>query len=123
MVTGDGPERVGGFPIGLDGSRRRVFMVLLVFAERRARSPLLRLDLFRNRSFAVVSIITVVGMFSFLGTAHATSIRMGVIQHQSPMRTSVAFVLLGGFALVLPLSSHDCWSGQTPAGCSPAAFC
>lgn len=40
-----------------------------------------------------------------------------------PMRTSVAFVLLGGFALVLPLSSHDCWSGQTPAGCSPAAFC
>lgn len=29
------------------------------------------------------------------------------------MRTSVAFVLLGGFALVLPLSSHDCWSGQT----------
>ncbi|GAA2619272.1 MFS transporter [Streptomyces tubercidicus] len=95
------PSVVGAFIIAT------VFMVLFVFAERRARSPLLRLDLFRNRSFAVVSIITVVGMFSFLGTAYATSIRMGVIQHQSPMRTSVAFVLLGGFALVLtPLVSR-----------------
>ncbi|WP_414505833.1 MFS transporter [Streptomyces sp. NEAU-L66] len=84
-----------------------VFLVLFVFAEHRARTPLLRLDLFRNRAFTIVSVITVVGMFSFLGTAYATSIRLGVIQHQSPLRTSVAFVLLGGFSLVLtPLISR-----------------
>ena len=84
-----------------------VFIVLFVVAESRARAPMLRLDLFRNRAFTVASIIAVVGMFSFLGTAYATSIRLGPIQHQSPLRTSVAFVLLNGITLVqAPLTSR-----------------
>ncbi|HEY3753243.1 MAG TPA: MFS transporter [Pseudonocardiaceae bacterium] len=84
-----------------------VFLVLFVHAERRAASPMLRLDLFRNRAFTVASIVAVVGMFSFLGTAYATSIRLGPIQHQSPLRTSVAFILLNGITLVLePLTSR-----------------
>ncbi|GAA2232792.1 MFS transporter [Streptomyces nogalater] len=84
-----------------------VFVVLFVIAERRARSPLLRLDLFANRAFAVASVVAVVGMFSFLGTAYATSIRLGPVQHQSPLRTSVAFLLLNGLTLVLaPLTSR-----------------
>ncbi|MGW2953530.1 MFS transporter [Streptomyces eurythermus] len=84
-----------------------VFVVLFVVAERRARSPLLRLDLFANRAFAVASVVAVVGMFSFLGTAYATSIRLGPVQHQSPLRTSVAFLLLNGLTLVLaPLTSR-----------------
>jgi hypothetical protein len=62
---------------------------------------LLRLDVFANRGFAVASVVAVVGMFSFLGTAYATSIRLGPIQHQSPLRTSVAFLLLNGLTLVL----------------------
>ncbi|MEU6328509.1 MFS transporter [Streptomyces sp. NPDC047049] len=95
------PLVVGAFVVAA------VFLVLFVLAEHRARTPLLRLDLFRNRAFTIVSVITVVGMFSFLGTAYATSIRIGVIQHQSPLRTSVAFVLLGGFSLLLtPLLSR-----------------
>lgn len=84
-----------------------VFLVLFVIAESRARAPMLRLDLFRNRAFTVASVIAVVGMFSFLGTAYATSIRLGPIQHQTPLRTAVAFVLLNGLALVLtPLTSR-----------------
>jgi MFS family permease len=84
-----------------------VFITLFVAAESRARSPLLRLDLFRNRSFAVASIVAVVGMFSFLGTAYAASIRLGPIQHQSPMRTAFAFLLLNGITPVLtPLTSR-----------------
>lgn len=84
-----------------------VFLVLFVIAELRARSPMLRLDLFRNRAFTVASIIAVVGMFSFLGTAYATSIRLGPIQHQSPLRTSVAFILLNGITLALePVTSR-----------------
>ncbi|MFB7508186.1 MFS transporter [Streptomyces broussonetiae] len=79
-----------------------VFVGLFVAAERRARSPLLRLDLFRNRSFAIASVVAVVGMFSFLGTAYATSIRLGPIQHQSPMRTSLPFLLLNGITPLLP---------------------
>ncbi|MEV5750590.1 MFS transporter [Actinoallomurus sp. NPDC052308] len=84
-----------------------VFVVLFIVAERRARSPLLRLGLFTNRAFAIASFVAVVGMFSFLGTAYAASIRLGPIQHQSPMRSSVAFLLLNGLALVmLPITSR-----------------
>ena len=76
-------------------------------AELRAAAPLLRLDLFRNRAFAVASVVAVVGMFSFLGTAYATSIRLGPIQHQSPLRFSVAFLFTNGPTLVLtPVTSR-----------------
>jgi MFS family permease len=84
-----------------------VFLALFIAAERRAASPLLRLGIFANRGFAVASVVAVVGMFSFLGTAYATSIRLGPIQHQSPLRTSVAFLLLNGLTLVLiPVTSR-----------------
>jgi MFS family permease len=91
---------VGGFIVAV------VFFALFITAERRSPAPLLRLDLFRNRAFAVNSVITVVGMFAFLGTAYSTSIRLAAIQEFSPMETAVAFVLLQGFALVLmPLTA------------------
>ncbi len=84
-----------------------VFLGLFVAAESRARSPLLRLALFRDRSFAIASVVAVVGMFSLLGTAYAASIRLGPIQHQSPMRTAFAFLLLNGVTPVLtPLTSR-----------------
>jgi len=84
-----------------------LFVTLFVVAERRVRSPLLRLDLFANRSFAIAAIVAVVGMFSFLGSAYATSIRLGPIQHQSPLRTAVAFLLLNGLTVFLiPVTSR-----------------
>ncbi|WP_194894397.1 MFS transporter [Catenulispora pinisilvae] len=95
------PAVVAGFVVAA------VFLALFVLAEARAASPLLRLDLFRNRGFAMASVVAVIGMFSFLGTAYATSIRLGPIQHQSPLRTSVPFLLLQGPAFVLiPLTSR-----------------
>ncbi|MFG2959736.1 MFS transporter [Streptomyces sp. NPDC048291] len=84
-----------------------VFLAAFVLAERRAKSPLLRLDLFRNRAFAVASVVAVVGMFAFLGTAYSVSIRLGPVQDQAPMRTALAFVLLNGITLVmLPLTER-----------------
>ena len=81
-------------------------LVAFVVVETKVRNPLLRMDLFRNRAFALAAAVTVVGMFSFLGTAYAISIRMEVIQHQSAIRTSVAFVLLSGLTIFLfPLTS------------------
>ncbi|KAB2374592.1 MFS transporter [Actinomadura montaniterrae] len=77
------------------------FLAAFVVAELRVRSPLLRLDLFANRSFAVASAVAVVGMFSFLGTAYSVSIRLGPAQDQPPMHTAMAFLLLNGLALVL----------------------
>ncbi len=84
-----------------------IFLGLFVLVERRVRAPLLRLDLFSNRAFAITSFVTVVGMFSFLGTAYSSSIRLSSIQGFSPLKTSIAFVLIQGFALVLlPLTSR-----------------
>ena len=78
-----------------------VFIALFLGVERRVRSPLLRLELFAIPAFAVTALVTVVGMFAFLGTAYASSIRLSAIQGFSPLKTSIAFVLLQGFALVL----------------------
>src|SRR5947209_1964530 len=89
------PWVIGGFVVAV------VFLAAFIAAENRSPAPLLRLDLFRNRAFSVNSIVTVVGMFAFLGTAYATSIRLSAIQGLSPMETAIAFVLLQGFALVL----------------------
>jgi hypothetical protein len=66
---------------------------------------LLRLDFFRNRNLAVTSIVTVIGMFAFLGIADATSIRLSAIQGFSPMMTAMAFVCFNGMAVIqLPVT-------------------
>jgi MFS family permease len=77
-----------------------VFLAVFLAAERRAAAPLLRLDLFANRAFAVTAIVTVLGMFAFLGTAYATSIRLSAIEGFTPLKTSIAFVFLNGMAVV-----------------------
>jgi MFS family permease len=89
------PLVIGGFVVAV------VFFAAFIAAERRSPAPLLRLSLFDNRAFAVSSLVTVLGMFAFLGTAYSTSIRLSAIQDFSPLQTAVAFVLLQGFALLL----------------------
>jgi MFS family permease len=92
---------IGGFIVAA------VFLAGFIAVERRARAPLLRLNLFQNRAFTVSAIITVVGMFAFLGTAYATSIRLSAIQGFSPLKSSIAFVLLNGLALVeMPVTAR-----------------
>jgi len=82
-----------------------VFLMLFVMAERRSQAPLLRLDFFHNRNFAIASIVTIIGMFAFLGVAYSVSIRLSAIQGFSPLKTSLAFLCLNGMALIqLPLT-------------------
>jgi hypothetical protein len=82
-------------------------MALFVFIERRVDRPLIRLDLFSNRLFTITAIVTVMGMFAYLGTAYATSIRLSAIQGYSPLQTSVAFVCLNVMGVVLfPVSTR-----------------
>jgi MFS family permease len=84
-----------------------VFLALFVAAELRARSPLLHLNLFANRSFSVVSIATVLGMFSFLGTCYALSILLGPVQHRDPQHIAIAFLLTNGpTALLVPVTAR-----------------
>jgi MFS family permease len=90
---------VAGFGVAV------VFLMLFVIAERRSEAPLLRLDFFHNRNFAIASIVTVLGMFAFLGVAYSTSIRLSAIQGFSPLKTSLAFLCLNGMALIqLPIT-------------------
>jgi MFS family permease len=91
-----------------------VMLIAFVVIESRVPNPLLRVDLFKNRNFALASAVTVVGMFAFLGTAYAISIRMGPIQGQSSMRTAVAFLLLSGVALPLLPVTHKLMATLAP---------
>jgi MFS family permease len=82
-----------------------IFLISFVIVERRSEAPLLRLDFFYNRNFAVASIVTIIGMFTFLGAAYSTSIRLSAIQGFSPLKTSIAFLFLNGMAMIqLPVT-------------------
>jgi MFS family permease len=84
-----------------------VFFVAFVSVERRRARPLLQLDLFSNRIFATSAVVTVIGMFAYLGTAYTTSIRLSAIQGYSPLTTAIGFVCLNIMGVVLfPVSSH-----------------
>ncbi len=84
-----------------------VFLALFVVIEKRTERPLIQLDLFRNRTFTVSAIVTVVGMFAYLGTAYATSIRLSAIQAYTPLMTSIGFVCLNIMGVVLfPVSTR-----------------
>lgn len=78
-----------------------VSLVLFVLAERSSGAPLLRLDFFRDRNFAVTSVVTVLGMFAFLGVAYAASVRLSAIQGFTPLKTSVTSAGTYGPALLL----------------------
>lgn len=84
-----------GFGIGL------CFLVGFVVVELGARSPIFDLTLFRNRAFTVASVVAVIGMLAFLGACFATSMWLGPVQHQDPLRVAVPFLLLQGPAFVL----------------------
>lgn len=86
---------VGGFIVAV------LALGMFIAVESRTASPLLQLRLFTNRAFAMASVATVFGMFCFLGTAYATSIRLAAIQGFTPLKASIAFVLFQGTALVL----------------------
>jgi MFS family permease len=88
-------------PILLGFGAAAIFLMLFILAERRSPAPLLRLDFFHDRNFAIASIVTVIGMFAFLGTAYATSIRLSAIQGFTPLKTGIAFLCLNGVAFVL----------------------
>jgi MFS family permease len=84
-----------------------VFMVVFVVIERRVDRPLIQLDLFSNRTFTISAIVTVIGMFAYLGTAYDTSIRLSAIQEYTPLKTSIGFFCLNVMGVVLfPVSTR-----------------
>ncbi len=91
---------IGSFVIAV------VFMVAFVLIEQRVDKPLIQLSLFSNRMFTVSAVVTVLGMFAYLGTAYATSIRLSAILNYSPLKTAGGFILLNIMGVVLfPVSA------------------
>ncbi|MER6633326.1 MFS transporter [Streptomyces sp. NPDC000987] len=83
------------------------FLAGFVVVELGAESPIFDLKLFRNRAFTVSSVVAVIGMLAFLGACFATSMWLGPVQHQDPIRVAVPFLLLQGPAfLLIPLVSR-----------------
>jgi MFS family permease len=89
------PQAVIGFVVAA------VFLVLFVFAELRSPSPMLRLDLLRIPSFSGSAGVALVGMLGFIGSAYSVAIRMGPVQHLSPLRAALPFVILQAVPLLL----------------------
>ncbi|MFJ8057415.1 MFS transporter [Streptomyces sp. NPDC096142] len=86
----------GSAPVVLSFVAFVVFIAAFVAVENRSAAPMLRLELFRIRAFAASAAMAVIGMFGFLGGAYDLSIRLGVIQHQSPLRAAIPFVIIQG---------------------------
>jgi MFS family permease len=78
-----------------------VLLAAFILLERRSAAPLLQLGFFRHRSFATVSAITMVGMFAFVGTVYSVSIRLSSVQGYSPLKTSLAYILVSSMMLVM----------------------
>ncbi|HWC82018.1 MAG TPA: MFS transporter [Pseudonocardiaceae bacterium] len=78
-----------------------VFLVAFVFFELRSPSPMFKLSLLRIPAFAGAAGVALVGMLGFIGTAYSVSIRIGVVQHQSSLRTAFPFVLVQVIPLLL----------------------
>ena len=92
---------VGGFVVAA------VFLAMFVVIERRVDRPLIQLELFSNRIFAISAVVTVIGMFAYLGTAYDTSIRLSAIQGYTPLKTSIGFFCLNVMGVVLfPVSTR-----------------
>ncbi|WP_210637458.1 MFS transporter [Streptomyces sp. GESEQ-13] len=94
-------------PVMLSFALGGVFLAGFVLVELGAESPIFDLKLFRNRAFTVSSVVAVIGMLAFLGACFSTSMWLGPVQHQDPIRVAIPFLLLQGPAFVLvPLVSR-----------------
>jgi MFS family permease len=84
-----------------------ILIAAFVVIELRTESPLLNLNLFRNRAFAVTGFTAVIGMFAFLGICFSMSVYLGAVQHVSALRIGIIFLFIQGPAFVLaPVVSH-----------------
>ncbi len=91
-----------------------VALAAFIAVELRSDAPLLSLAIFGNRAFTIASIATVLGMLAFLGTAYSTSIRLSAIQGFSPLKSSIAFLLLNGIALAQMPLTHRVMARYNP---------
>jgi MFS family permease len=78
-----------------------VAFVAFMRAEHSAAAPMLRLDLFRRPAFAGAAVVGLLGLFGFIGTVYALSIKLEAILHVSTWRAALVFSLIQAVPLLL----------------------
>lgn len=78
-----------------------VFLVAFVQIELRSAAPLIHLNLFRNRAFAVTGITAVVGMFAYLATCFSMTMFLGSVAHIGAVWIGILFLVIQVPALLL----------------------
>ena len=76
-------------------------LTAFVLVERRVPAPMLHLEVFKIPAFSAAALAAVVGMFSFLGSVYALSIRIGALQQKTGIHAALFFVVLQGVPCVL----------------------
>ncbi|MFB4295025.1 MFS transporter [Actinomadura sp. NTSP31] len=71
-------------------------LVAFVAIEQRVTAPMLHLDVFKIPAFSAAAGAAVIGMFSFMGSVYALSIRLGTLQHKTALGSAVFFIVLQG---------------------------
>jgi len=78
-----------------------VLLAAFVVIELRTPSPLVHLNLFKNRASAISGIVAIVGMFAYLAVCFSMSIFLGAIIHVSAAKIGVLFLVIQVPALLL----------------------
>jgi DHA2 family methylenomycin A resistance protein-like MFS transporter len=90
------PLVIAGFAVAL------VLAVLFVLQERRAAQPMLPLSLFKNRRFALTSLVGLLVNIAFYGLIFVFSLYLQRVNGLSPLATGLAFLPMLG--AVLPVN-------------------
>ncbi|MFJ8108385.1 MFS transporter [Streptomyces sp. NPDC096132] len=88
-------------PIVLAFALALAAFVTFLVVEHRSRVPMLRLELFRNPSFAAAAAIGLLALFGFIGTAYALSLKLENVHHLSPLQAALPFALIQAFPILL----------------------
>lgn len=110
------PLIIGSFVLGA------VLLAAFVVIELRVPAPLLKLDLFTHRPFAIAAVTTLIGMFAFLGTGYTASIRLSAVQGFSPLHSSIALFLMNIMGLLLYPFISRALAGYNPRWVLGAGF-
>lgn len=89
------PATIAALVVGAGG------LTTFLLIERRVPAPMLQLAVFKIPAFSAAALAAVIGMFSFLGSVYALSIRIGALQQKTGIHAAVFFIVLQGVPCVL----------------------
>jgi MFS family permease len=78
-----------------------IFLVAFVVIEVKSSSPLIHLDLFANRAFAVTGVAAILGMFAYLAVCFSMTMFLGTVIHIGAVYIGILFLVIQIPALLL----------------------